>query len=253
MRISKRIAIYTMSFLGVIACGMSLADNHNISRNTWNDSFSKSKKILLRDVYRDHHKTFYCGCTFNGKKIIQNNGYVPRKNNKRAKRLEWEHVAPAHSFGQSFPSWRDGNDICRNRNGKPFKGRNCARKVSKEFRYMEADLHNLVPSVGEINGLRSNYSFAMIPGEPRRFGQCDMEIENRKAEPPENVRGDIARTYMYMNAAYPDRGIISRKNRKLFEAWNRQDPVDQWECLREKRIAKIQGNRNFFVADLCKK
>jgi deoxyribonuclease-1 len=116
---------------------------------------------------------------------------------------------------------------------------------------MEADMHNLVPAVGEINGLRSNYSFAMIPGEPRRFGQCDMEIENRKAEPPENVRGNIARIYKYMEAAYPGRGIISRKNRKLFESWDRKDPVDAWECLREKRIAKIQGNRNFFVADLC--
>jgi deoxyribonuclease-1 len=118
---------------------------------------------------------------------------------------------------------------------------------------MEADLHNLVPAVGEINGLRSNYSFAMIPGEPRRFGLCDMEIENRKAEPPEAVRGDIARTYKYMEAAYPGRGIISGKNRKLFDAWDRQDPVDDWECEREKRIAKIQGNHNGFVADQCQK
>ena len=56
-----------------------------------------------------------------------------------------------------------------------------------------------------------------------------MEIEDRKAEPPLNVRGDIARTYLYMDVAYPGRGIISKKNRKLFAAWNRQDPVDRWK------------------------
>jgi deoxyribonuclease-1 len=57
---------------------------------------------------------------------------------------------------------------------------------------MESDLYNLVPAIGEINGLRSNYSFAMIPGEKREFGTCDMEIENRKAEPRPEVRGNIA-------------------------------------------------------------
>ena len=251
MKISKCFVILLVSAICVIIYSFSFAGRHDMRGNTWNDSFSKSKKILLRDVYRDHHQTFYCGCTFDGKKVVKNNGYTPRKNNKRAKRLEWEHVVPAHAFGQSFPAWRDGNDVCVNRKGKPFKGRNCARKFSKQFRYMEADLHNLVPAVGEINGLRSNYSFAMIAGEPRRFGLCDMEIENRKAEPPEDVRGNIARIYQYMDTAYPGRGIISRKNRKLFKAWDQQDPVDEWECLREKRIAKIQGNRNCFVADMC--
>jgi len=116
---------------------------------------------------------------------------------------------------------------------------------------MQADMHNLVPAIGEVNGLRSNYSFAMIPGEERRFGSCDMEISNRKAEPPTDVRGDIARTYFYMDDAYPGRGIISKKNRKLFQAWDTQDPVDEWECERERRIRAIQGNENVFVNRSC--
>ena len=112
---------------------------------------------------------------------------------------------------------------------------------------MQADMYNLYPAVGEINGLRSNYSFAMIPGEKRRFGSCDMEIENRKAEPPEMIRGDIARTYFYMNWAYPGRGVISKKNKKLFETWDKQDPIDDWERERAKRIEAVQGNENPFV------
>ncbi len=69
------------------------------------------------------------------------------------------------------------------------------------FRYMEADLHNLQPAIGEVNGLRSNYSMAMIPGEKREFGKCDVEIEGSKVEPRPDIRGDIARTYMYMDQA----------------------------------------------------
>ena len=160
---------------------------------------------------------------------------------------------PAHAFGQSFREWREGDPKCISSKGKSFKGRRCAEKMNHPYRYMQADMHNLVPAIGEVNGLRSNYSFTMIPGEERRFGSCDMEIKNRKAEPPEKVRGDIARTYFYMDDAYPNRGIISKKNQKLFEAWNKLDPVDQWECERERHIRQIQGNENIFVSNGCDK
>ena len=209
----------TVMFFLMLTASMSIAGG-----NTTIQSFNKAKKLMLKQVYHDHHKTFYCGCTFNiKKKITHRNGYVPLKNNARAGRLEWEHVVPAHAFGQSFKEWREGHPKCVNRKGKAFKGRNCAQKVNHKFRYMQADMYNLYPAVGEVNGLRSNYSYAMIPGEPRRFGDCDMEIEDRKAEPPPHIRGDIARTYFYMNWAYPGRGVISKKNRKLFEAWDKAD------------------------------
>jgi deoxyribonuclease-1 len=234
------ISIPTVSFAG------------NSNGNTSITSFNKSKKILLNEVYRDRHSTFYCGSEFNNeKKITHTNGYVPKKEGKRAYRLEWEHVVPAHAFGQSFPEWRDGHPDCVAKKGKSFKGRNCAQKVNTQYRYMQADMHNLVPAIGEVNGLRSNYSYAMIDGEDREFGSCDMEIDSRKAEPPPEVRGDIARTYFYMDAAYPNRGIISKKNRKLFAAWDKGDPVDAWECERQERIEVIQGNANGFVKSRC--
>ena len=138
---------------------------------------------------------------------VPSENYTPKRSNKRSKRIEWEHIVPAHAFGQSFKEWRDGDPDCVNKKGKPFKGRNCARKAAIPYRYMEADMHNLVPTVGEINGLRSNYSFGMIPGEKRQFGSCDMEIESRTAEPAPHIRGDIARIYMYMDWAYPGHGV----------------------------------------------
>ena len=106
-------------------------------------------------------------------------------------------------------------------------------------------------AVGEINALRSNYSFGIIPGEMREFGECDMEIQNRKAEPQPHVRGNIARIYFYMDWAYPGHGIISKKNQRLFKAWDKEDPVDAWECERCKRIEQIQGNDNPFVKGIC--
>jgi deoxyribonuclease-1 len=216
-------------------------------------NFRQAKKLMV-EVYKDHRTTFYCDCEYENKKIsTQTCGYIPKKNrkgriSKRAFRLEWEHVTPAQVFGRSFPEWKRGHSKCQ-RKGKSYKGRKCVRKASLEFRRMEADLYNLVPAIGQINGLRSNYSFAMIEGEAREFGACDFEIRSRKTEPKPDIRGDIARTYFYMEWAYPNRGIVSRKNRKLFEAWNKQDPVDQWERVRAGRIERLQGNTNPFIVN----
>ena len=116
---------------------------------------------------------------------------------------------------------------------------------------MQADMFNLYPAIGEVNGRRSNYSMAIINGEKREFGKCDVEIKNKKVEPKESIRGEIARTYLYMDSVYPGRRIISKKNRKLFYALNQSDPVDGWECERAKRIEKIQGSRNEVVMRDC--
>ena len=221
------------------------------SKNTQITSFSKSKKHL-RKVYQDHPVTLYCGCSFKGKKPnLSSCGYIPKKDKKRANRIEWEHVVPAYTFGIFFSEWTVGHPKCVKKNGKKYKGRRCASKVNKDFKRMAADMYNLFPSIGEVNGLRSNYSMAIIEGEQRKFGKCDVEIKSRKVEPRDEVRGEIARTYFYMDSVYPGKGIISKKNRAMFEEWNRSDPVDEWECERTRRIERIQGNRNEVVMRDC--
>lgn len=101
---------------------------------------------------------------------------------------------------------------------------------------MEADLHNLAPAIGEINGNRSNYSFAMLEGEPRVYGACDFEVgfKGRKAEPRAEIRGNIARIYWYMHDTYGLR--ISGKQQRLFEVWDKLGPVDEWEVERKVRV-----------------
>jgi deoxyribonuclease-1 len=122
---------------------------------------------------------------------------------------------------------------------------------------MEADLYNLWPEIGELNGLRSNYSMANLGGPERNpsgisFGGCKAVIANRKFEPMDMSKGVVARTYFYFDQTYPGHGIISEKNRKLFEAWGRQFPVTAWECERAAKIKAIQGNENPILKAECK-
>jgi deoxyribonuclease-1 len=43
---------------------------------------------------------------------------------------------------------------------------------------------------------------------------------------------------------------ISDAQRKLFEVWNKQDPVDEWERVKNKRIKELQGNSNKYIENL---
>lgn len=223
-----------------------------------NESFSKSKEEL-RKIHRDHQVTFYCGCKYNytnKDNMIDRNscGYVPRneytkkgKKNERARRIEWEHVIPAENFGRQFSCWRDGASECVDSKGKKFKGRKCCEKVSKEFRIMEADMHNLQPAIGELNADRSNFRFDFELPTQGQYGECKFEVDFKadRARVREELRGVIARTYLYFNKRYAMK--LSSQELKKFEAWNKQYPADDWEIERNKRIAEKQRNLNGFI------
>ncbi|MGL6170392.1 MAG: endonuclease [Vibrio sp.] len=207
------------------------------------NSFSGAKIEALK-IYRDHPISFYCGCEirWQGKQGIPDLdgcGYQVRKQANRAARIEWEHVVPAWQFGHQLQCWQQGGR------------KNCAR-TSPEFNQMEADLHNLTPAIGEINGDRSNFNFSQWYGvDGATYGQCEMQInfKARKAMPPERARGAIARTYLYMSERYAF--TLSKAQSQLMQAWNNQYPVSEWECERDRRIAKVQGNANRFVREQC--
>jgi len=238
--------ILISSFLSLSLSPDAHAGNQSI------DSFSKAKKILQQQVYRDHRTTVYCGATFDKhKKVSIPQGFTTTKHKKRSAKIEWEHIVPAENFGRTFAEWRDGDPGCIDSKGKSFKGRHCAGKMNKEFRFMEADLYNLYPAIGAVNASRSNYNFTMLPGSTSSFGSCDMRIDGSKAQPPEAARGKIARTYLYMDNAY-SRYKMSSQQRKLMQAWDKMYPASEWECERAARIKKIQGNENRFVVDSCR-
>ncbi|MGL9751138.1 MAG: deoxyribonuclease I [Symbiopectobacterium sp.] len=188
--------------------------------------------------------SFYCGCriSWDGKKgtpDLASCGYTVRKNADRAQRIEWEHVVPAWQFGHQRQCWQEGGR------------KNCTR--DEVYRDMETDLHNLQPSIGEVNGYRSNFMYGQWNGGEGQYGQCAMKIDfkNKLSEPPEWARGAIARTYFYMRDRYQLR--LSSQQTQLFTVWYKRYPVTSWECTRDQRIAEQQGNHNPYVQQACQR
>ncbi|WNO10555.1 endonuclease [Teredinibacter sp. KSP-S5-2] len=206
-------------------------------------SFSEAKKVAVK-IYNDHLISFYCQCpiTWYGNKGIpqlEQCGYDVRKQEKRANRIEWEHIVPAWQFGHQLQCWQQG------------KRKNC--KKDKQFQIMEADLHNLVPAIGEINGDRSNFNFTDWNGTPTQYGSCDMivDFKERKVQPPNHAKGMIGRTYLYMQERYGFR--LSKQQVQLMQAWSKMYKPSEWECERHKRIVNVTGTQNTLTSEMCNK
>jgi deoxyribonuclease-1 len=103
---------------------------------------------------------------------------------------------------------------------------------------MQSDMYNLFPAIGAVNAMRSNYNFVAQVDKRSYFGRCDMQINDRKVEPPEESRGRIARTYLYMDATYK-RFSMSKSQTQLMKAWDKIYPASIWECKRARRIEVI--------------
>ena len=193
-------------------------------------SFSKTKRELKK-IYKQHPYTFYCECKFLVNDINRSScGYKPKHTytkkgtlNKRALRIEYEHIMPAHYFGKTLPCWKKG-------------GRKACKKSSSLFRQMEADPNNLVPSIGELNADRRNYPYALDPPALLSYGKCKFEVHNKLTYVNENIHGDIARSYLYMSQRYK---ILLSKTLKLqMQMWDAEDPISPWELKKRSLLIK---------------
>jgi deoxyribonuclease-1 len=119
----------------------------------------------------------------------------------RAHVVEAEHIFPASQFGNFRVCWREPETVCGDPN---ISGRDCCLATDPLFRSAHNDLMNLAPANGYVNGQRSDYNWGMIDGELREYGVCDFETDStlRRAEPADAVRGDIARSMLYMSEIY---------------------------------------------------
>tara|TARA_R110002051_G_scaffold325834_1_gene431949 strand:+ start:110818 stop:111585 length:768 start_codon:yes stop_codon:yes gene_type:complete len=161
-------------------------------------------------------------------------GYQIRAQAVRAERLEWEHVMPAWAFGHQRQCWQQGGR------------KNCIR-TDPVFRAMEADMHNLWPTVGEVNADRSNYNYGQLTSTPYRYGACTSRVDfkERVAEPRDEAKGTVARIQFYMHDRY---GLsMSRQQQQLLMAWYGQYPVTEPERVRDQRIAAVMGHSNPYV------
>lgn len=197
-------------------------------------TFTEAKKLTDK-IYFDNKTELYCGCSYENKKIdLASCGYKVRKNAERAGRVEWEHVVPAATFGKQLQCWKTG------------KRKGCI-KTDPKFNLIEADLHNLLPVIGEVNQDRNDFQYSWLPDKPTKYGQCQtvIDFKKRKMMPRPEARGIVARISLYMYNKYNLR--LSDQDRKLFEAWNKVYPVTQWEATRNQRTACIMGFGNDYV------
>jgi deoxyribonuclease-1 len=112
---------------------------------------------------------------------------------------------------------------------------------------MQADMHNLFPAVGELNGDRKNFRFDFSLPKQGQYGECrfNVDLKAKRVKVKEELRGVIARDYLYFNKQYGMK--LSKQELKKYKAWNKKYPPTSWEIERNKRIAKKQGNLNPFI------
>lgn len=194
-------------------------------------------------------RTFDCGCAFTrGGKVTHGAcRYETRADDEAARRLEWTHVVPPETFGSERACWtRPG---CVDGEKRAVSGVDCCLATDPEFVRMHADLFNLVPMIQEIVDDRAGYPFSELDGEPRMYGRCDFEVDHaiKEVEPPDAIRGDIARVLLYMAEVYPDGVTLSPLQARRMKAWAAADPPDELERARAAAITEIQGVPNPWI------
>jgi deoxyribonuclease I len=223
--------------MALISIGILLPESVRADGQTEIPNYATaSSKFFYQKLYPQGGFTLYCGAWFavevkKGGKFIKSPG------------LNIEHIYPAN--------WMLKHAGCGDMNRTQ-----CQASGNVAFNHMEADLHNLYPSTSFANGKRSNHTFDIIKKENWVFEDCDFEFHKDKdtkkktVEPRPQARGNIARAIMYMHWAY---GLpVEVSLRKRLMEWNTDDPVSDREKWRNKRIKKIQGNRNPFIDDPSK-
>lgn len=215
-------------------------------------SWGTTKQAARDQIYFDDQLTLYCGCEYSarnnqsgGDVDLTTCSYDPSEMvyQSRAAVLEWEHVVPASLMpARQFACWNDANYAAANQCSEP--GRSCCERSDSEAKKMIFDLHNLAPSVGQVNALRSNDRYGLIAGENRPL-ICDIEFAPEVTEPAQNIRGEIARVWLYM---YSQHGLeLLDDELAMFLRWSQLDPPEQDEFDRNERIRRLQGIGNPYV------
>ena len=133
----------------------------------------------------------------------------------------------------------------------------------------KSDMHHLYPSRGIVNSSRGNKPFDEIDDSqtdkwwrldyyetsiPSQFIDefSEVDNDNEKFEPREDVKGNIARSMFYFYTIYND---VANQNffdiqKDILYNWHKEDPVDEIELSRTYAIAGYQNNiPNPFVLD----
>tara|TARA_R110001592_G_scaffold300329_1_gene571496 strand:+ start:10565 stop:11140 length:576 start_codon:yes stop_codon:yes gene_type:complete len=179
--------------------------------------YADYKKIIDEDfwkqVYPKGGKTFYCNAAFD----------------KASPLLTVSHIYPTAFITKAFD--------CRSE-------RSCLRS-NPEFEKVISDLHNMVP-VNSFYHFKLKDSVFGILDESNEANECGIKKRYNIIEPPDRIKGDIARIHFYMHKQY---NLPLNSNFYFMKSWDKKDPPSKEEIAKNKRIKELQGNENPFISD----
>lgn len=113
----------------------------------------------------------------------------------------------------------------------------------------QSDLHHLYPTLSGVNSRRGNRYFDKVVRDVSWSGGGSKLGDNASGqlrfEPRDEHKGNVARSLFYFAVMY--NGDIPADEEAALRAWHVQDPVDDAERGRNKRVARVQRSRNPFV------
>ncbi|MBI5246350.1 MAG: endonuclease [Elusimicrobia bacterium] len=121
---------------------------------------------------------------------------------------------------------------------------------------MRSDVHHLMATFMHPNSVRGHLPFGVVTGRPDYENKAGAKRGGGVFEPPDAVKGRVARGLLYYYSHYKDSRVFGRtsvvfwnQQIELLMQWNRQFPPDAFEARRNDMVEQWQGNRNPFIDD----
>ncbi|WP_241566997.1 endonuclease [Hahella sp. KA22] len=194
--------------LGVFMAGLL---NVTHAQTKFNDPKQTLKEEFWGKLYANGGKTFFCKKEFSKKSILVTESYI-------------------------YSSlWIRDNLEC----GTP---RQC-RENNEAYRRMASDLHNIYPEDARFELERRAAKFEEL-GNEVKANECGIRQVFGIIDPPDDIKGDIARSLLYMHTTY---NLPLYGNLDQLKRWSRADPPTPEEIARDIQIRELQGNSNPFI------
>ncbi len=193
------------------ACLITASPFYAAGQTAFNDPKNTLKEEFWGKLYANGGKTLICKKEFSKKSILVTESYI-----------------------YSSLWIRDILDC-----GTP---RQC-RENSERYRQLTSDLHNIYPEDARFELERRAAKFEELD-DSVPLTDCDIKRVFGVIEPPDVVKGDIARSLFYMHTTYdlPLYGDLNQLKR-----WHRADPPSKEEINRNNAIKALQGNDNIYI------
>lgn len=157
--------------------------------------------------------------------------------------------------GSDYPERGDSNGDGHNDTGMNIE-HTWPQSLFNQALPMRSDIHHLMATFMHPNSVRGHLPFGVVTGRADYENKAGAKRGNGVFEPPDAVKGRVARGMLYFFSRYKDSRMFGRNsvvfwNRQieLFLDWNRRFPPDAFEARRNDLAEQWQGNRNPFIDD----